>query len=61
MHLETLIDEEEAIRIESIESIMNSLDQMPSPVDVTIEKIDLDVYDALLSFREEVRPCYQMS
>lgn len=59
--LGTLIDEEEAIRIESIESIMNSLDQMPSPVDVTIEKIDLDVYDALLSLREEVRPCYQMS
>lgn len=59
--LGTLIDEEEQISIESIESIMDSLDQMPSPVDVTIEKVDLGAYDALLSLREEVQLCYQMS
>ena len=56
-----LIDEEEAISIESIERIINSFDQMPSPADVTIETVDLGVYDALLSLREEVQSCYQMS
>jgi len=58
--LGTLIDKEEAISIKSIESIMDSLNQMPSPVDVTIKKVDLGVYDALLSLREEVQSCYQM-
>jgi hypothetical protein len=59
--LGTLIDEQEDISIESIERIMDSLDQIPSPADVTIETVDLGVYDALLSLREEVRPCYRMS
>jgi hypothetical protein len=59
--LGTLIDEQEAISIESIESIMDSLEKMPSPADVTIKKVDLGVYDALLSLKEEVQSCYQMS
>jgi len=58
--LGTLIDKEEAISIESIEGIMNSLDQMPSPAEITIETVDLGVYDALLSLREGVQSCYQM-
>jgi len=59
--LGTLIDEEEVISVESIVSIMDSLDQIPSPVDVTIEKVDLGAYDALLHLGEEVQPCYQTS
>lgn len=59
--LGALIDKQEAISIESIESIMDSLDQMPSPADVTIDRVDLGVYDALLTLREEVRSCCRMS
>jgi hypothetical protein len=59
--LGTLIDNEQPITIESVTFIMDSLDQIPSPAEVTIEKVDLGAYDALLSLREEVQPCYQMS
>jgi hypothetical protein len=59
--LGALIDNEQHITIEAVESIMDSLEQIPSPSEVTIEKVDLGVYDALLSLREEVQPCYQMS
>ena len=59
--LGTLINEEKAIRIESIEIIMDSLDQIPSPLEVTIEKVDLGVYDALLHPGEEVQTCYPMN
>lgn len=59
--LRTLIAEERAISIESIESIMDSIDQIPSPADVTIGKIDLGLYDALLNPYEEVQPCCQMN
>jgi len=59
--LGVLIDDEQPITIEAVESIMDSLDQIPSPAEVTIEKVDLGVYDVLLSLREEVQPCYQMS
>jgi len=58
--LGALIDDEQPITIEAVESIMDSLEQIPSPSEVTIEKVDLGVYDALLSLREEVQPCYQM-
>jgi len=34
---------------------------MPSPADVTIDRVDLAVYDALLTLREEVRSCCRMS
>ena len=59
--LGTLIDEEEVISIESIERIMDSLDQIPSPLEVTIEKVDLGVYDALLHPGEEVQICYPIN
>lgn len=59
--LGTLIDNEQPITIESVTFIMDSLDQIPSPAEVTIEKVDLGAYDVLLSLREEVQPCYQMN
>ncbi len=59
--LRTLIDEEKAVSIEVIENIMSSADQIPSPADVTIGKIDLELYDALLNPGEEVQPCCQMN
>jgi len=59
--LRTLIDEDQPITIEAVGSIMDSQEQIPSPTEITIEKVDLGVYDALLSLREEVQPCYQMS
>jgi hypothetical protein len=59
--IRTLIGEERAISIESIEIIMDSIDQIPSPADVTIGKIDLGLYDALLNPYEEVQSCCQMN
>jgi hypothetical protein len=59
--LGNLIDEEQPITIDAVAGIMNCLDQIPSPAEVIIEKVDLGVYDVLLSLREEVHPCYQMS
>jgi hypothetical protein len=59
--LTTLIEEEEAITIGAVERILDSLEQIPSPTQVTIADVDLSAYDALLSIREEVKPCYQMS
>jgi hypothetical protein len=59
--LRTLIDGEKTISIESIESIMDSIDIIPSPADVTIGKIDLGLYDALLNPYEEVQSCCQMN
>lgn len=59
--LKDLIDKEQPITIESVTFIIDSLDQIPFPAEVTIEKVDLGVYDALLSLREEVQPCYQMN
>jgi hypothetical protein len=59
--LGALIEEEQPITIEAVERIMDSLEQIPSPTEVAIEKVDLGAYDALLSLREEVQPCYQMS
>ncbi|MFC1841347.1 IS21 family transposase [Thermodesulfobacteriota bacterium] len=59
--LRTLIDEEKPISSEAIESVMDSIDQIPSPADVTIGKIDLGLYDALLNPEEEVQSCYQMN
>ncbi len=32
-----------------------------SPTQITIAEVDLGAYDALLSIKEEVLPCYQMS
>jgi hypothetical protein len=59
--LRNLIDKEKPISVESVTLIMDSLDQIPPPAEVTIEKVDLGSYDALLSLREEVEPCYQMN
>jgi len=59
--LRTLIDEEKAISTEAIESIMGTIDQIPSPADVTIVKIDLGLYDVLLNPVEEVQSCCQMN
>jgi transposase len=59
--LKTLIEKEQPITIEAVEAIIASLEQIPAPTHITISKVDLGVYDALLSVREEVQPCYQMS
>jgi hypothetical protein len=59
--IKTLIGGERAISIESIESIVDSIDQIPSPVDVTVGEIDLGLYDSLLYPGEEVQPCCQMN
>ena len=59
--IKTLVGEERAISIESIESIIDSIDQIPSPVDVTIGEIDLGLYDSLLYPGEEVQACCQMN
>ena len=59
--LKDLIDKEQPITIESVTFIVDSLDQIPSTAEVTIEEVDLSAYDALLSLREEVQPCYQMN
>jgi hypothetical protein len=59
--LRNLIDKEQPISVESVTLIIDSLDQIPSPAEVTIEKVDLGAYDALLSLREEVQPCYLMN
>jgi len=37
------------------------LEQIPSPTQITIAEVDLGAYDALLSIKEEVLACYQMS
>ena len=58
--LRTLIEKEQPISIGAVETIMASLDQIPSPTQITIAEVDLVAYDALLSIKEEV-PCYQMS
>lgn len=58
--LRNLIDKEQIITIESVTFIVDSLDQVPPPTEVTIEKVDLGAYDALLTLREEVQSCYQM-
>ena len=59
--LKTLIEKERAITIVAVEAIMNSLVQIPSPTHITISEVDLGAYDALLSVKEEVLPCYPMS
>jgi hypothetical protein len=55
--LRTLIENEQRITIEAVETIIGSLDQIPSPVQITIPEVDLGAYDALLNIREEVLPC----
>lgn len=57
----SLIDEELPITRKAVEGILDDLEAIPSPTEVTIEMINLDAYDALLSIGEEVTPCYQMS
>jgi len=56
-----LIDGEQPITSEAVEVILDSLEQIPSPTEVSVERIDLDAYDVLLSLGEEVQPCYQMN
>ena len=59
--LRILIENEQPIAIGAVETIMCSLEQIPSPTEITIAEVDLCAYDALLSVREEVLPCCQMS
>ena len=59
--LGNLIENGDPVSIESVMSIIDSLDQIPSPAEVTIEKVDLGAYDVLLCLRGEVEPCYLMS
>lgn len=59
--LKTLIEKEQPISIGAVETIMDSLEQIPSPTQITIAEVDLGAYDALLSIKEEVLACYQMS
>lgn len=58
--LRTLIENEQHITIEAVETIIDSLDQIPSPMQITIPEVDLGAYDALLNIKEEVLPCCQM-
>jgi hypothetical protein len=58
--LRTLIEKEHPISIGAVETIIDSLEQIPSPTQITIAEVDLGAYDALLSIKEEV-PCYHMS
>lgn len=59
--LGSLIDEERPVTLDAVERILDALEDIPSPAEVTIEMINLDAYDALLSFGEEMQSCYQMS
>jgi hypothetical protein len=59
--LRTLIEQEQPISIRAVEAIMGSLERIPSPSQITIAEVDLCAYDALLSTKEEVTSCYQMS
>jgi hypothetical protein len=59
--LRTLLEKEQPLSIEAVEKIMESLEQIPSPTQLTIAEVELGAYDALLSIKEEVLPCYQMS
>ena len=59
--LRTLIEEEQPISIESVERIIETLEQVPSPAQIAIAEVDLSAYDALLRMKEEVLPCYQMN
>jgi len=59
--LRTLFEKEQSISIGAVETIMESLEQIPSPTQITIAEVDLGAYDALLSGKQEVLPCYQMS
>ena len=57
----TLIDKDRLITIEAVSGIIDSSDQIPSPAEVSIDKVDLGVYDALLHPGEEVQTCYPMN
>jgi hypothetical protein len=59
--LRTLIEKEQPISIGAVEAIIGSLEQIPAPTPITIAEVDLGAYDALLSIKEEVLPCYPMS
>jgi hypothetical protein len=59
--LRTLIEKEQPISIGAVETIMSSFEQTPSSTQIAIAEVDLGAYDALLSIKEEVLPCYQMS
>jgi len=59
--LRTLIENERPISVGAVETIIGSLEQIPSPTQVTITEVDLGAYDALLSIKEEALPCYQMN
>ena len=59
--LRILIENEQPISIGAVETIMGSLEQIPSPTQITIAAVDLGAYDALLGVKKEVLPCYQMN
>jgi len=57
----TMIEKEELISIDGVETIIESLTQIPSPTQITITDVDLGAYDALLSMKKEVLSCCQMN
>jgi len=60
--LQTLIEKEAPICIGAVETIINSLTQIPSSTrDITITEVDLGAYDALLSPRKEALPCCRVN
>ncbi|MBK5100268.1 MAG: IS21 family transposase [Desulfobacteraceae bacterium] len=59
--LRTLIEKEQPISIGAVETIIDTLERIPSPTQITIAEVDLGAYDALLSMKEEVLPCYPMN
>ena len=50
--LRTLIDQEEPITLEAVEAMVRSGEQLPPATELTIPKVDLAAYDALLVVRE---------
>jgi hypothetical protein len=54
--LRTLIDQEQPITFESVETMVLSQEQIPPPTELAIPEVDLSAYDALLAV-EEVAIC----
>ena len=59
--IKTMFEKEELISIGALETIIDSLTQIPSPTQITIAEVDLGAYDALLSIKKEVLSCCQIN
>ena len=59
--LRTLFEKEQPINTGAVEMIIDSLEHIPSPTQIAIAEVDLSAYDALLTGKQEMLPCYQMS